>query len=234
MRNVPNILLLILTAVGGVLLFRHRAVVAPIRAEYEGLSAKYGAFEPDDPSRHSFVRMGTDDPYTFAWRGYHPGGRRQVRFGFIPGDPNRRPEYSVPEGEYILRLQFRFAGDHLTASLVDPLAPNLAWTRSGDREVRRHGRFRHEVISFLKEHWHRLEFAMVPAGEVTLTHPDAVIVFLQIRIPEELRDELEAKTDPLTAAELTLKPLFFLTAGPQTAFDLSAGDASRPPVQRIP
>ena len=204
MRTILTIALVAIAAVGGVQVYRLRSDVAPLRAEYDRLTAKYADFEVTEPQKYYVARVDTGDPMAFAWRFYEPpGGQYRHRFSFgtkeSTGDSWGKPEGS----QTIMRLAF------------EPIDDGFRYFWEQKRLGGRRGfpAWKGSLGDFLKLHWSKLHISVLASDKTLVLPTDQVLTLLTIEVPPELRDELRKAVGKLEAEEILQRPIFQFSFG---------------------
>ena len=208
MAKIFNLLLLCLTAFGGVHLFRLQRAVGPLRAEYARVSARHESIEVKNPQNYYVSWVETGDPMAFEWYCYQPPavsyvsrihqGAIEYTRGTLQGSPNGDGSFH--------RIAFGFRDGSVryywkrnrTGSSVMTVSPEFA--------------------DFLQSHWGELRITALARGESAVEFPpDAVLDFLTIEVPPQLKDELEAAVGERMAEEVMSDPIFRLSLSSEDA-----------------
>jgi hypothetical protein len=170
-----DIILLLVTAIGGLIALRTAQKYVQLRKEYTRLVQITGDLSIGDPKKLHLRAIETGDPMHFAWRVYEPPHFKWE----LRSIASRSSSSGLTRSrQFIARVRFR----------IDEEGVLKVYTRFlGGSSVARLGDER--LATFLKDRWSKLRVQLLgSAGVVTMTQDDAASL-LRLTMPDDMAVE---------------------------------------------
>ena len=177
-----DILLLLLTVIGGVLALSSSRRASALRAEYERIVHVAGDLEIKDPARLRIRAIDTGDPWHFAWRVYMPANYSMPLKHAVGGASGSSGFFQSEPQEFIARIRLTASRDGQIA-IYQSYGPNVSFTTAGTSDF----------FAYLSEHRDELVVEQLAANEAISLAADDSATLLKISLPEELSQEARAR-----------------------------------------
>lgn len=197
-----DLLLLVVTALGGILAWQTDREQSRLRGEFERLSRKTGDLLIADPSRVHVRALDTGEPLHFAWRVYLPPNYTQV---WRSSSGGQETSWSSFAREFIARVRFR-EDEQGILQVYSRTSGGSGRAGLGDRHL----------AELLRGRWGEILVEQLGAADLVAFEPDRRAVFLRLTLPDGMQDEARVKLSP-GVRERQVPVLFQWELGPKTS-----------------
>ncbi|MDB5351857.1 MAG: hypothetical protein JWN86_3104 [Planctomycetota bacterium] len=173
--RLPDVLLLLVALVGGVLAWQTGRERGRLGDKYERMARKTGDLVVTDRSRIHVRALKTGDPMHFAWRVYLPANctlKAKTNLGDSGSSWSSEPQ------EFIARVRF-LEDEHGVLNLYTRLSGGSSRMGLGDPKL----------AELVRGRWGKLLVEQMGATELFAVEPDQPAVLLKLTLPDDMQAE---------------------------------------------
>jgi hypothetical protein len=197
-RRAIDLILIVVTLVGGVLAWQTGQERSRLAATYARLSRKAGDLPIGDPSKVHVMALPTGDPRHYAWRVYLPPKYSYELRSQTSGGQRSASDAS----EFIARVRFR----------EDDQGQLQVYTRFGSGSSRG-GLGGRPLAELLRGRWNKIAVEQLGAAGVVAIEPDGKAIVLKLTLPEDMQSEARQRLS-VNDQERLVPRFFELEIGP--------------------
>ena len=200
-HRVLDLILLLAALLGGVLALQTGRQQSRLRGEHERLSKITGELPIADASKVYVRALETGESLHFAWRVYLPPNYKL----HVRHRSGAQSSWRSDACQFIARVRFR-ENEQGQLQVYTSFSGGSSCMGLGDQPL----------AELLHDHWDQIHVEQLGANELVAIEPDRSAVFLQLTLPDELRDASQDKLRPWIQEQF-IPTLFEVQLGPEAS-----------------